>query len=193
MILIELQATGPNGKYVAMQYLDDVCSAIVAATAKGITVVEAAGNGDENFDLPVFAGTGLQTLSGAIVVDAGIPPTNFFDHFKGYSKACSARASGSLTTARSSTYRVRAGMSRRWAMVTRKAAQGGARRRKRKPAGTRTASRAPRAPPIVTGTVAALHGVAKVKLGAPLTPAKLWSLLLATGSAQVAGPGVPTS
>ncbi len=51
VILIELQATGPNGKYVAMQYWGDVFSAIVAATAKGITVVEAAGNGDEDFQL----------------------------------------------------------------------------------------------------------------------------------------------
>src|SRR5260370_30099792 len=45
VILIELQATGPNGKYVAMQYWDDIFSAIRAATDKGITVVEAAGNG----------------------------------------------------------------------------------------------------------------------------------------------------
>jgi len=54
-------------------------------------VVEAAGNGDENFDLPVFNGTGLQKDSGAIVVGAGVPPTNFFDYFgfpgfSGYSK-----------------------------------------------------------------------------------------------------------
>ena len=70
VILIELQATGPNGKYVAMQYWDDVFSAIQAATAKGITVVEAAGNGNENFDLPIFAGTGLQKDFGAIVVGA---------------------------------------------------------------------------------------------------------------------------
>ena len=51
----------------------------MAATAKAITVVEAAGNGNENFDLPIFNGTGLQKDSGAIVVGAGIPPANFFD------------------------------------------------------------------------------------------------------------------
>ena len=79
VILIELQATGPNGKYVAMQYWDDVFSAIQAATAKGITVVEAAGNGNENFDLPIFAGTGLQRIPArsSSVLD---PPTNFFDY-----------------------------------------------------------------------------------------------------------------
>ena len=81
-------------------------------------------------------------------------------------------------------------MSRHWGMATRKAAQGGASENRwytHRFSGTSSAS------PIVTGTVAALQGVAKVKLGAPLTPAKLWSLLLATGSAQVAAPGVPTS
>ena len=70
VILIELQATGPNGNYVAMQYWGDIFTAIVAATAKGITVVEAAGNGNENFDLAVFNNTGLQKDSGAIVVGA---------------------------------------------------------------------------------------------------------------------------
>ena len=84
VILIELQATGPNGKYVAMQFWGDIFSAIVAATAKGITVVEAAGNGDENFDLAIFNDTGLQKDSGAIVVGAGIPPTNHFDIDSGY-------------------------------------------------------------------------------------------------------------
>src|SRR5205809_3454882 len=79
VILIELQATGPNGKYVAMQYWSDIFSAIKAATDKGITVVEAGGNGNENFDLPIFNGTGLQKDSGAIVVGAGVPPTNHRD------------------------------------------------------------------------------------------------------------------
>ncbi len=78
VMLIELQATGPNGKYVAMQYWDDIYTAIRAAVAKGITVVEAAGNGDDNFDLPVFNNTGLQKDSGAIVVGAGIPPDELF-------------------------------------------------------------------------------------------------------------------
>ena len=84
VILIELQATGPNGKYVAMQFWDDIFSAIVAVTANGITVVEAAGNGNENFELAVFAGTGLQKDSGAIVVGAGVPPTNYFDNDTAY-------------------------------------------------------------------------------------------------------------
>ena len=99
VILIELQATGPNGKYVAMQFWPDIFTAIAAATAKGITVVEAAGNGNENFDLAIFNGTGLQKDSGAIVVGAGIPPTNHFDIDNAMRRsACLDRGSGSPTT-----------------------------------------------------------------------------------------------
>lgn len=92
VILIELQADGPNNKYVAMQYWDDIFTAIRVATDKGIVVVEAAGNGDENFDLAVFQNTGLQKDSGAIVVGAGVPPTNHLD-FAGFGASLPAYAS----------------------------------------------------------------------------------------------------
>jgi subtilisin family serine protease len=188
VILIELQATGPNGKYVAMQYWDDVFSAIVAATAKGIVVVEAAGNGDENFDLPVFAGTGLQKLSGAIVVGAGIPPTNFRDHFDGYTQIGVPRSRiwfsnhGKIVDVQGWGWHV--------TTLGYGDAQGGASENRwytHRFSGTSSAS------PIVTGAVASLQGVARARLGAPLTPARLRSLLLATGASQAAGPGVPRS
>jgi subtilisin family serine protease len=193
VILIELQATGPNGKYVAMQYWDDVFSAIMAATARGITVVEAAGNGDENFDLPVFAGTGLQKDSGAIVVGAGIPPTNFLDSFgfggsmPGYSKIGVPRSRiwfsnyGRIVNVHGWGWHVtscgygdaQGGVESRWYT--------------HRFSGTSSAS------PIVTGAAAVLQGVAKAKHGAPLTPAKVRSILMSTGTPQVAGPGVPLS
>ena len=186
VILIELQATGPNGKYVAMQFWPDIFTAIAAATAKGITVVEAAGNGNENFDLAVFNNTGLQKDSGAIVVGAGIPPTNHFDvdnayasigvprsriWFSNYGKIVNVQAWG-------------------WHVTTLGYgdAQGGASENTwytLRFSGTSSAS------PIVTGAVACLQGRAKAKNGAPLTPAKVRSILMATGTPQVAGPGVP--
>ena len=49
-----------------MQYWDPIFAAIRVAVAKGVVVVEVAGNGDENFDRPEYAGTGLQKDSGAI-------------------------------------------------------------------------------------------------------------------------------
>ena len=193
VILIELQATGPNGKYVAMQYWDDVFSAIRAATQKGITVVEAAGNGDENFGLPVFNGTGLQKDSGAIVVGAGVPPTNFFDNFAfpgfpGYSKIGVPRSRiwfsnyGKIVNVQGWGWHV--------TTLGYGDAQGGADENKwytHRFSGTSSAS------PIVTGAVACIQGVAKTKLGAPLPPKKVRDILVQTGTPQQASPGVPLS
>ncbi len=193
-ILIELQATGPNGKYVAMQYWGDVFSAIRTAVDKGITVVEAAGNGNENFQLPIFDGTGLQKDSGAIVVGAGVPPTNHVDvdgvpglyasyeslgvprsriWFSNYGKIVNVQGWG-------------------WHVTTLGYgdAQGGASENTwytLRFSGTSSAS------PIVTGAVACLQGRARAARGAPLTPAKVRSILMATGTPQQAGPGVPVS
>jgi subtilisin family serine protease len=186
VILIELQATGPNGKYVAMQYWGDIFTAIVAATAKGITVVEAAGNGNENFDLAVFNNTGLQKDSGAVVVGAGVPPTNHFDVDNGYA---------SIGVPRSriwfSNYgRIVNVQGWGWHVTTLGYgdAQGGASENTwytLRFSGTSSAS------PIVTGAVACLQGRAKSKNGAPMTPAKVRNILMSTGTPQEAGPGVP--
>ncbi|HEV7642684.1 MAG TPA: S8 family serine peptidase [Pyrinomonadaceae bacterium] len=193
VILIELQATGPNGKYVAMQYWDDIYTAIKAAVAKGITVVEAAGNGNDNFDLPVFNGTGLQKDSGAIVVGAGIPPTNYFDvdgfgaPFPGYSNIGVPRSRiffsnyGKIVNVQGWGWHV--------STLGYGDAQGGSASENNwytlRFSGTSSAS------PIVTGAVACLQGRAKAKNGAPLTPARVRKILMDTGTPQQAGPGVP--
>jgi subtilisin family serine protease len=192
VILIELQATGPNNKYVAMQYWPDIFSAIVAATAKGITVVEAAGNGNENFDLPIFNNTGLQKDSGAIVVGAGIPPSNAFD-FDGGGGFGSAYQQIGVPRSRIwfSNYGKIVNV-QGWGFHVATLAygdmQGDASENKwytLRFSGTSSAS------PIVTGAVACLQGRAKAKNGAPLTPAKVRAILMQSGTPQVAGPGVP--
>ena len=188
VILIELQGTGPNGKYVAMQYWDDVFSAIRAAVADGITVVEAAGNGDENFNLPCFKNTGLQKDSGAIVVGAGVPPTNHFDYFNGYQ---------SLGVPRSriwfSNYgRIVNVQAWGWHVTTLGYgdAQGGTSQNRwytLRFSGTSSAS------PIVTGAVACMQSRAKAVRGGPLPPAEIRRILIRTGTPQESGPGVPLS
>ena len=194
VILVELQATGPNGKYVAMQFWNDVFSAILAATAKGITVVEAAGNGDENFDLPVFNGTGLQKDSGAIVVGAGIPPTNHVD-FDGFGAGLPAYTSLGVPRSRiwfSNYGAILNVQGWGWHVTTLGYgdAQGGASENTwytLRFSGTSSAS------PIVTGAVACLQGRAKAKNGAFLPPSKVRQILVSTGTPQAAGPGVPLS
>lgn len=193
VILIELQATGPNGKYVAMQYWDDVFSAIRVATDKGITVVEAAGNGDENFDLAIFKDTGLQKDSGAVIVGAGVPPTNYFDHFgfggafPGYSRIGVPRSRiwfsnyGKIVSVQAWGWHVttlgygdaQGGSENRWYTL--------------RFSGTSSAS------PIVTGTVACIQGRARAKTGSFLPPANVRKLLVKTGTPQEPGPGVPLS
>jgi subtilisin family serine protease len=192
VILIELQATGPNNKYVAMQYWGDVFLAIKAATAKGITVVEAAGNGDENFDLAIFNNTGLQKDSGAVVVGAGVPPSNHVD-FDGFGSALPSYTS--LGVPRSRIWFSNYGQILNvhgwgWHVTTLGYgdAQGGASQNAwytLRFSGTSSAS------PIVTGAVACLQGRAKAKNGAPLSPSKVRQILVKTGTPQAPGPGVP--
>jgi subtilisin family serine protease len=192
VILIELQATGPNNKYVAMQYWGDVFLAIQAATAKGITVVEAAGNGDENFDLAVFNNTGLQKDSGAIVVGAGVPPSNHVD-FDGFGPPLPSYTSLGVPRSRiwfSNYGKILNVQGWGWHVTTLGYgdAQGGASQNTwytLRFSGTSSAS------PIVTGAVACLQGRAKAKNGTPLSPNKIRQILMKTGTPQEPGPGVP--
>jgi subtilisin family serine protease len=175
-----------------MQFWGDIFSAIKVAVAKGITVVEAAGNGNENFDLPIFNGTGLQKDSGAIVVGAGVPPTNHFDNagfgatFPPYSSIGVPRSRiffsnyGKIVNVQGWGWHVTS--------LGYGDAQGGASENvwyTLRFSGTSSAS------PIVTGAVACLQGRAKAKNGSPLTPSKVRQILMATGTPQQPGPGVP--
>lgn len=187
VILIELQATGPRGRYVAMQYWDDVYSAILATVGRGISVVEAAGNGGEGFDRPDYRVSGLQKDSGAIVVGAGVPPTNHFDVDRGYQ---------SIGVPRSriwfSNYgRIVDVQAWGWHVTTLGYgdAQGGGENRwyTLRFSGTSSAS------PIVTGAVACIQGHARARRGRPLTPEQVRRFLVQTGTRQEAGPGRPVS
>ncbi len=80
VLLIELQGSGPRGRYIPVEYWDDIYLAIEAATDRGVVVIEAAGNGDENLDHPGYqrAFDRSHRDSGAIMVGAGAPPREGF-------------------------------------------------------------------------------------------------------------------
>jgi len=162
------------------------------AVDNGITVVEAAGNGNENFDAAIYNNTGLQKDSGAIVVGAGVPPTNHVD-FDGFGAGLPSYASLGVPRSRiffSNHGKIVNVQGWGWHVTTLGYgdAQGGVSENTwytLRFSGTSSAS------PIVTGTVACLQGRAKAKNGAPMTPKKVRDILMATGTPQQAGPGVP--
>ena len=80
VLLIELQGTGPRGRFLPMEYWDDNYDAIRAATQRGIVVIEAAGNGAEDLDHVAYKRKfdRWNRDSGAIMVGAGGPPREGF-------------------------------------------------------------------------------------------------------------------
>lgn len=80
VLLIELQGAGPRGRYLPVEYWDDVFDVVSAHTRRGVVVIEAAGNGGENLDHPAYrrAFDREKRDSGAIMIGAGGPPREGF-------------------------------------------------------------------------------------------------------------------
>jgi len=80
VLLIELQGTGPRGRYLPMEYWDDIYDTIRAATKRGVIVIEAAGNGGEDLDHAAYDKKfdRRKRDSGAIMIGAGGPPREGF-------------------------------------------------------------------------------------------------------------------
>jgi subtilisin family serine protease len=180
-----------KGDFVAMQYWSAIFTAIQAAVNKGIVVVEAAGNGSQNFDAAGFNGSYLQKDCGAIVVGAGVPPTNRVD-FNGFGQAYPGYSSLGVPRSRIffSNYGKIVNL-QGWGWHVSSTgygdAQDGADPNKFytfRFSGTSSAS------PIVTGAVACLQGAARAKVGRPLTPDRVRKLLVDTGTLQEDSPGV---
>lgn len=176
IILIELHAPGPNylgfGQfgYVPMEFWQDNFDAIVMATAAGVIVCEAAGNGQQNLDDPVYLGLFDRAVrdSGAIM--------------------CGASNGSSLSPAWFSNNGQRVDL-HGWGMQVTTAGYGVLQGEPLPETewytdqfnGTSSAS------PIVVGAVASLQGMVKQALGFPLDARLARDILRATGTPQAPG------
>ncbi|MFD3508097.1 S8 family serine peptidase [Nocardia sp. NPDC058666] len=200
IVLIELHRPGPRLNYqgtpdqrgyIAVEWWPDDFAAIRYAVSRGIIVVEAAGNGAENLDDPLyntrpadFPATWRNPFrtvdSGAIVVGAGAPPPGL--HGRDHGPARSR-----LDFSNHGTRLDAQGWGREVTTTGYGDLQGG-------PdedlwytdqfSGTSSAS------PIVVGAIAAYQGMRTTHRA---TPDQIRTLLRTTGSPQTPAPGRPTT
>jgi hypothetical protein len=205
VILIELHRPGPRHNfqqrqdqlgYIAVEWWEDDWAAIRYATNKGVVVVEAAGNGAENLDAPIYnvrpAGFPASWTnpfnranrdSGAIIVGAGAPPpgTHGRDHGPDRSRLDFSNF-GALVDAQ--------GWGREVTTTGYGVLQGGSDERlwyTDRFSGTSSAS------PVVVGAVACFQGNRKARSLALFTPAQMRNRLRTTGSPQTDAPGRPAT
>jgi hypothetical protein len=176
-MLIEQQIGGPNGcdanqvGCVALEWIPSVYDAVRNATSRGITVVEAAGNGWQNLDSSIYGTTFPQGKadSGAIIVGAGGAPgctgARTRLNFSNYGRRVDLQGWGECVTTTGYDDLYDGGFN---AWYTNSFG------------GTSSAS------PIVASAAASLSSVAKAR-GTVLTPADIRARLKATGTTQTAG------
>ncbi len=182
LILIELHAPGPHYNfqtrsdqlgYVCMEYWQANYDAILYAWAHGIVVIEAGGNGGENYDDPALYGDLFDTTyrnSHAIIVGAGYPAassSNLQKHgFSNYGERVNLQGYGSgvYTTGYGALFDGGGDENQYYTNSF---------------GGTSSAS------PIITGTAACLQGYYKAAYGVPLTSDLIRDYLVATGTAQL--------
>lgn len=175
VLLIELHSIGPRYRYLPMEFWDDVFEVIQVATARGVVVIEAAGNGAEDLDHADYKRKFDRTKrdSGAIMVGAGAPAV---DGYKDRSRLDFSNYGSRVDVQ---------GWGRMVATLDYGDLQGcdvSARKYTKTFSGTSSAS------PIVAGAALLLESIAKTEKGCPLPPQDLRALLVETGSPQTDGP-----
>ena len=181
ILLIEQQSlAGPRfdglvGRgLLPIEFEKPVFDAITAATAKGIIVIEPAGNGFENLDDPIYKGVFDRRVrdSGAIVVGAGYPeggvygpgPDRTRTDESNYGSRVDVQGWGRfVTTCGYGPLRQEQGLNNIYTDIF----------------GATSAAAA-----MVAGAAAVLQSIVKERGLDPLTPAQLRQLLVSTGSPQ---------
>ena len=206
VMLIEQHRPGPGASgsgqdgFIPIQWWPDDFLALQYATAKGVIVVEAAGNGNRNLDNAIyntptpgfpswwknpFKRTNGGIDCGSILVGAGAPPpgTNGMNFgvdrsrlsFSNYGSCVDVQGwgNGVTTTGYGDVHGTNAANQNEWY--------------------TNVFSGTSSASPIVTGAVASLQGIQRAAGRALLTPSRMRQLFRATGSPQQAGTSAPVS
>lgn len=174
VLLIELHAIGPRGRFMPMEYWDDVFDVVKAATDRGVIVVAAAGNGGENLDHKRYKGKLDRDVrdSGAILVGAGAPDhPGYVDRSRLYFSNYGSRVDVQGWGFEVATFDY----------GDLQGCDADDRKYTAKFGGTSSAS------PIVTGAALAIQGIARER-GRVLTPLEMRELLRSTGSPQTSGP-----
>jgi hypothetical protein len=204
IILLEIHRPGPRTPnppqgqlgFIAIEWWPDDFAAIRYAVNKGIVVVEAAGNGFQNLDDPIYSQRPVgfpaswlnpfhvaNPSSGAVMIGAGAPPPNTHGQnwgpdrsrldFSNYGARVDAQGWGREVT--STGYGdLQGGMNTDLWYTDRFS-------------GTSSAS------PIVVGAIACAQGVLRAQGRIPLSPARARDLLRSTGSIQQDAPGRPAT
>ncbi|MDF2192094.1 S8 family serine peptidase [Paraflavitalea sp. CAU 1676] len=205
IILIELHRPGPalafagradQRGYIAVEWWPDDFAAIRYAISRGVIVVEAAGNGAENFDTPIYntrpAGfpaswtnpfNMANPQSGAVIVGAGAPPPGTHGRNHGVDRS---RLDFSNFGARVDVQ----GWGREVTTCGYGDLQGGPNEDFWY---TDTFSGTSSASPIVVGALGSIQGRLRARSKPLLTPATAQTLLRNTGSVQQDNPGRPAT
>jgi hypothetical protein len=202
IMLLEIHRPGPRATgvgqqgYIAIEWWPDDFAAIRYATSRGVIVVEAAGNGAQNLDDPIysvrpagFPATWTNPFNranlqcGAIMVGAGAPPpgTHGRDHGPDRSRLDFSNYGSCIDTQ---------GWGREVTSTGYGDLQGGANQDlwyTDQFSGTSSAS------PIIVGALACVQGNLRVQGRIPLSPARARDLLRSTGSPQQDAPGRPAT
>lgn len=200
ILLLEIHRAGPDASgagqdgYIAIEWWPDDLAAIQYAVARGVVVVEAAGNGARNLDAAIYnqpaAGfpadwrnpfNPANPSSGAIVVGAGAPPPGTHGRdwgpdrsrldFSNYGARVDVQGWGREVT--TTGYGDLQGGNGRDLWYTDQFS------------GTSSAS------PIVVGALGCVQGILRARNRLPLTPTEARQLLRSTGSPQQDAPGRP--
>ncbi|WP_257451504.1 S8 family peptidase [Archangium lipolyticum] len=176
IVLVELQARGPRANrhctcntaqcnYVPMEYWQANFDAIAQATANGVHVVEAAGNGGANLDSPVYRGAFDRSVrdSGAILVGASSATTRSPMCWTNHGSRVDVHAWGEKVVTLGFGD-LSASSENQWYTA--------------RFSGTSSAA------PIVVGAVASLQGAANAAGLGPIPPRTLRDLLRTTGTPQ---------